>query len=178
MKLILLLIIMFISFKTIAGDEGFKYITPVDAFITKYLKWDDTERAGKYSDNALNLMAVAPYIYALAEKERRWKRVSTVAVVQIFNVTLTDTIKVWAQRTRPNGKNARSFPSGHTSAAFVSAGLICGMHKKSCPAAIVAASSVGYFRLAANWHYFSDIVVGAGIGFMNGKYIPKLVIEF
>ena len=43
---------------------------------------------------------------------------------------------------------------------------------------LVIASGVGYLRIAADKHWFSDVLVGAGVGYVSGRYIPTLVYQF
>jgi len=81
----------------------------------------------------------------------------------------------------------RSFPSGHTAGAFAGAGLYCAHHTSlplyggglpdtaACVAALTMASSVAILRVSAERHYFSDVVVGAGIGLGVGWLLPWLL---
>lgn len=67
-----------------------------------------------------------------------------------------------------------SFFSGHTSLAFTAAGLICAQETNVwCATGLVAAGVVGYFRMASDRHYFSDVLVGVGAGILMGYVIPK-----
>jgi membrane-associated phospholipid phosphatase len=76
-----------------------------------------------------------------------------------------------------------SFYSGHTTTAFalaVSGAMLYDMKGGSHPgavwtAAIVLASGVGYFRIAADKHYFSDVLVGALLGAAAGYLVPRLL---
>lgn len=80
-----------------------------------------------------------------------------------------------------------SFPSGHTSAAFTGAGLVCVTHEHlpyygggvadriACYTAIGLATATGILRIASNNHYLTDIAAGALLGFAMGYVIPKVV---
>lgn len=84
------------------------------------------------------------------------------------------------------GKYA-DFPSGHAATAFTAAGLSCAHHANlplygggapdaiACAASLTVATSVGVFRMMGDRHYLSDVVVGAGIGFMFGFGLPSLL---
>jgi membrane-associated phospholipid phosphatase len=84
------------------------------------------------------------------------------------------------------GPNA-SFPSGHTSAAFAGAALVCSHHMKLplygggaaetavCVGSLTMAAGSGVLRLTADRHYLSDVVVGAGIGAAAGFGLPLLL---
>lgn len=83
-------------------------------------------------------------------------------------------------------REAVSFPSGHSSTAFVGAGLICMNHEVfspignawddvACYAALGAAVSTGVLRMVAHQHYLSDVFVGAALGLAAGYLLPKLL---
>ncbi len=79
-------------------------------------------------------------------------------------------------------KSHVSFFSGHTALAFsfaVSAGTIASM--RSYPNAgwvlgsgLALATTTGYLRIAADHHYFTDVLVGAVVGSAIGWAVPKL----
>ena len=68
-------------------------------------------------------------------------------------------------RNRPDGSNNHSLPSGHTATAFATAGVLQRHFgwKAGVPA-YAFAGYVGASRMAANRHYLSDVVLGAGVG--------------
>jgi PAP2 superfamily len=80
------------------------------------------------------------------------------------NGIITSTMKLSFNRTRPSG-GPYSYPSGHTSTAFTSAGVIYyDLGPKYGIPALVAATYVGFSRLQENKHYLSDIIAGAILG--------------
>lgn len=80
-----------------------------------------------------------------------------------------------------------SFVSGHTTSAFVGAGLICAQHQNfalygdgpwgaiACGASLVAASTVGTLRIVADRHNFTDVLGGAAVGLVSGYLLPNLL---
>ncbi len=76
-----------------------------------------------------------------------------------------------------------SFYSGHTTTAFalaVSGAMLYDMKGGNHPgavwtAALVMATGVGYLRIAADKHYFTDVLVGALLGAAAGYLVPKLL---
>jgi len=73
-------------------------------------------------------------------------------------------LKHTVHRDRPNG-TSKSFPSGHTAAAFVSSSFLQFRYgyKYGIPAYAVAAFT-GYSRIQAKKHWTSDVIAGAAIG--------------
>lgn len=75
---------------------------------------------------------------------------------------------------RPDGSDNRSFPSGHTSAAFGAATSIWERRgaKEGIPAVAIAAF-VGLARVKADKHYWRDVVAGAAVGTASGLLLTK-----
>jgi membrane-associated phospholipid phosphatase len=73
-----------------------------------------------------------------------------------------------------------SFPSGHTSGAFVAAGLLCAHHQglglyghetldaAACGLGLAVAGTTGTLRIRADRHYATDVLTGAVIGLGTG----------
>jgi hypothetical protein len=80
--------------------------------------------------------------------------------------------KMMTQRSRPDGSNDHSLPSGHTAAAFASASVLQRHYgwKIGIPAygfgAYVAAA-----RMSASKHNLSDVLMGAAIGIAAGRTV-------
>lgn len=86
---------------------------------------------------------------------------------------MTHGLKNLINKKRPNGSD-KSFPSGHTSAAFQGASFI---HKRyglnyAVPA-YIGASFVGYSRVESNKHYWEDVIAGAALGMASSFYFTK-----
>lgn len=96
---------------------------------------------------------------------------------QVLAVTLTQGIKFAVQRTRPDGE-ARSFPSGHASAAFATAAVL---HQHFGRKAAIPAYAIAVYtstsRLQANSHYASDVIVGATLGLIVGRTVSLDVAQ-
>lgn len=104
------------------------------------------------------------------------------------NYLFTTAIKNAVARERPVGMYGNdSFPSGHSSGAFTGAFLLfsnaspfAGDHMKVWryslgSAALVVATATAALRMSAGRHYLSDVVVGAGSGFLFGYLYPMLL---
>ncbi len=93
----------------------------------------------------------------------------------VVNVVYFQSIKLVTQRTRPNGSNNQSFPSGHTSNAFALA-TVAERHygwKLGVPAYLLA-GAVGASRMKQDMHYFSDVVAGATLGYIVGRTVVRM----
>lgn len=83
-----------------------------------------------------------------------------IGFTSLTHITIAEAV----QRERPNGKKL-SFPSGHTSSAFATAGSVAYSYGPWAGVpAFAAASYIGLSRVANNAHWLSDIVAGAGLG--------------
>jgi membrane-associated phospholipid phosphatase len=77
--------------------------------------------------------------------------------------------------TRPDGTDDKSFPSGHTTTAFVNAEFMRfeytgKVHWSVIATGYLVAGTVGYMRMYHNRHWFGDIVAGAGIGMAGTRF--------
>jgi membrane-associated phospholipid phosphatase len=81
--------------------------------------------------------------------------------------------KYTSHRLRPNKENYLSFPSGHTSVAFMGAEFLAQEFSEKSPVYTVIGYSVavttGIFRMYNRDHWFSDVVAGAGFGVLSTK---------
>lgn len=90
----------------------------------------------------------------------------------IMNTTVS-TLKKSSNFERPDGSNDRSFPSGHTANAFLSAEFLHQEYKDVSlwygVAGYTVAGLTGTMRMYNNRHWLSDVVAGAGIGIASSK---------
>ena len=85
-------------------------------------------------------------------------------------VLATHGLKNLIHKKRPNGSD-KSFPSGHTSAAFQGASFIHERYGiKYAIYAYLGAAYVGYSRVESDNHYIEDVLAGAAIGIISNLY--------
>jgi hypothetical protein len=84
------------------------------------------------------------------------------------------TLKLFVNRERPDGSDRFSFPSGHTSTVFASAGVLHQFYGwKTGAVAEAIGVLTGLGRVEANRHWFSDTVGGGLIGFAIGRAVAR-----
>lgn len=77
--------------------------------------------------------------------------------------------KKYSNVMRPDGSSSNSFPSGHTTTAFVAASFLhkeFGQYRSPIYSILgyTSATTIGIFRQLNNRHWISDVLVGAGLG--------------
>lgn len=98
--------------------------------------------------------------------------------------TVVNTIKYTAHVQRPDGSNYKSFPSGHTATAFMTAMMMHKEYGDRSPwysiSAFTVAAVTGVSRQLNNRHWISDVLAGAGIGILStelGYYLADLIFK-
>jgi membrane-associated phospholipid phosphatase len=91
---------------------------------------------------------------------------------QLLAQGTTQAIKHAVGRTRPDGSNSHSFPSGHTSTMFATATVVQRHFgwKAGIPA-YAAAAYVAAGRVQDQRHYLSDVAFGAALGIVAGRTV-------
>ena len=119
----------------------------------------------------------APYlgIYGLdvcgiKAKHNFLDRTLVLGTSMIFATTLVQGTKHLTQIERPNQSNRHSFPSGHTTTAFLGAHMLFKEYKDKSVWIGVTGYSIALttasMRMVNRKHWFSDVVTGAGVGIL------------
>ncbi|MBL4909390.1 MAG: phosphatase PAP2 family protein [Alteromonadaceae bacterium] len=128
----------------------------------------NTERAGDLLQYAIPLISFSSTL--LVEDNNKEHYAGSIAFIKsaVAAELSALALKKSISAQRPNGECCDSFPSGHTTLAFVGASFVQFRYgwKYAIPA-YVAASYVGYSRVQTNQHYTRDVVAGAAIGILS-----------
>jgi membrane-associated phospholipid phosphatase len=93
---------------------------------------------------------------------------------QLDSEVVMNVIKIAVGRGRPNGEDHRSFPSGHTMSAFAMAAVMSREYHDK-PLVVFGsygfATAVGLARVGGLNHFPSDVLAGAVIGELIGRYV-------
>ena len=95
-------------------------------------------------------------------------RTMEMALACVVGAAVSSSTKLAFHTLRPNEKNYRSYPSGHSVTVFLGAELVRMEYGWGWGAgAYAVACTVGAMRIYRNWHWFSDVLFGAGIGILS-----------
>jgi membrane-associated phospholipid phosphatase len=91
---------------------------------------------------------------------------------QLVSQGTAQALKFATSRTRPDGSDSRSFPSGHSASMFATATVLQKEYgwKLGAPAYALA-GWVAASRVESHKHYLSDVFAGATIGILAGRSV-------
>jgi len=138
---------------------------------------EDHPRFNTGIDNVLQYTPTAAvYVLNLAGihgKHNLRDRTIILGISAVITAGTTRILKTSTHEERPDGSNNLSFPSGHTSNAFMGAEFLYQEYKDVSPwigvAGYAVATATGALRMLNNRHWLSDVVAGAGIGILGTK---------
>jgi len=104
-------------------------------------------------------------------QNKRGEQITLLISSEIVGLGAMGLLKNKAKRKRPDGSKVNSFPSGHTTQAFIAARYLDKEFGKKYPwikyTGYALASFTGVSRVLNNRHWVSDILVGAGLGILS-----------
>jgi hypothetical protein len=144
---------------------------------TNYELREDHPGFGFHADDYLRYAPVAAvYGLDLAGVKSKHNFVDRTAMLLLSTAIAggsTFITKNITSRTRPNGLDNHSFPSGHSSMAFMAAEFMHQEYKDQSPWYSILGYSMAVttatLRLYNGAHWFSDVVAGAGYGILSTK---------
>tara|TARA_Y100000758_G_C16055996_1_gene423174 strand:+ start:930 stop:1451 length:522 start_codon:yes stop_codon:yes gene_type:complete len=127
----------------------------------------DSEQVGDVLSLLIPSIAMGGTVFFEEDREGSVEFLKAFATSQF----LTEGLKRTIHKERPNGRCCKSFPSGHSSRAFLGASFIHKRYgfKYSIPA-YIAAIYVGSSRIDAKQHRIEDVLGGALIGMLSSYY--------
>ena len=145
-----------------------------------YIKAEVAKTDPTFSTKAESYFQFAPVIivYSLnlagiPGKNRFIDRTALLGMSASILAISVGTTKHLTHRLRPNRGDYLSFPSGHTSTAFMGAEFMAQEYDAKSPwygvLAYSIATTTGIFRMYNRDHWFSDVVAGAGVGILSTK---------
>jgi hypothetical protein len=159
---------------------GAGFLNQLDHQICKPGTWDNSffEQAGRDLGSPFTLVGgTAAYaLTGLANGDK--EQVETAGIMSLGLIGTSATVqglKLLTGRTRPDGSDEASFPSGHTANTFLVAAVLA--HEYGGATAAVsygAASFVGASRIFGGRHHFTDVLAGAVIGQLFGLLVTSL----
>lgn len=195
------------ALKPVLAPDACRWCDPpgIDREVRDALVWDDFDAARSYS-NLTGYIAVPVLgvgltgLASLTADAPKWARLADDLIPVLETVTisqvLTQAAKFSVGRARPlvrfrdvvdpdDQDNNLSFFSGHSALAFgitVSAGMVARWRDSPYEPVIWGVGlplsfATAYLRLAADKHYFTDVLTGSLVGVAAGLTIPRLMRE-
>jgi hypothetical protein len=179
-----------LSFADKPLQESIKKLTDSSKSITKTSDYI-TQFGGMYETYTLIALGAYGFIF----KNEKVKTTTLLATQSYISAGVIETVlKELTKRERPyyvvpetgkprgkfhgpfyhSGQEFKSFPSGHTTAAFAAATVYAMEYRKSIVIPIIsytAASLVGISRITENKHWATDVVLGATLGYLCGRQV-------
>lgn len=127
-----------------------------------------------YGDTPVQIaLSVGTYAYGRAFHQPKVSHLGMDLLrAQALTEIMIEPIKFATQRTRPDGSNDLSFPSGHAAITFATATVLeRHLGWKKAALAYVIAAYVASSRIHDNRHYLSDVIFGAAVGTIAGRTV-------
>jgi membrane-associated phospholipid phosphatase len=165
--------VLFTAGSSIAAVPSFRKLETsiYDGFNTK-------RKFTQIDDYTQYLPALVVFTLDAAGLKGKTKPQKQLLLYALGNVTATAIVQPMKRiigRERPNQSDFHSFPSGHTSTAFVAAEFLHQEYGHYSPwisaAGYATAAATGYLRLYNNQHWLGDVLAGAAIGMASTKFI-------
>jgi hypothetical protein len=113
----------------------------------------------------------------IESKNDAFTQTKYLGIALLANGAITYSLKKLTNEERPNGE-ADSFPSGHTSMAFVMATVLHrefnDSNKWIAYSGYFLATGTAALRVMNNEHWVSDVLVGAGIGMLVADLVYRI----
>ena len=141
---------------------------------------DGSSTFGKVGSTLGSLYVVGPVVGGLliagnrSENDRFHSFTYSLAQGTVLDQGFTQGLKFATDRTRPDGSNDQSFPSGHASTSFMIATVVQRYYGwKAGMLGYGVASFISIARVRDNKHWASDVAAGATLGYLVGSSVSR-----
>jgi hypothetical protein len=143
--------------------------------ISRHLQQDVVSRYPGFRTHLDDYLPYAPGVVSLSlaasgvkGKHKLGDQLILALLSNIIAQGVTQSMKRIIAYPRPNGEDNHSFPSGHTTTAFVNATLLHEEYGHRSALYSIGgystATAVGTMRILNNKHWLADVLMGAGVG--------------
>jgi membrane-associated phospholipid phosphatase len=151
------------------GNGGF----PSSEYVKKQRNLNFPTFRTHIDDYLIYVPSALPFALEAAGIKSRHNMKDKIALYTIsmaMNIAVMNTLKYTVRTLRPDGSTNNSFPSGHTAFAFGGAQFLHKEYGYKSPWYSIlgygTAATSGSLRILNNRHWFSDVVVGAGLAML------------
>jgi membrane-associated phospholipid phosphatase len=163
------------------GGAASGIVAPFDREIQDHVAVKgESSNAGKIGGVLGGAAVVVPAVTGLliagsrSKNDRFHSFTYSLAQAAVLNEGLVQGFKYSVGRTRPDGSDNRSFPSGHAANAFMAATVVQRYYgTKAGIIGYTAAAFIAYSRCRENKHWASDITAGATLGYIVGSSVSR-----
>jgi membrane-associated phospholipid phosphatase len=149
--------------------------------LNKNIAEEVTEDASGFNTRVDDYLKYAPavtvYLLNAVGVKGRHKIIARTVILGMSSILADQVVTFLKHSThqlRPDGSTYNSFPSGHTTTAFVGAEIMNQEFGWRSPwysiAGYTMATATGVLRVMNNRHWLSDVITGAGIGILTTKF--------
>ncbi len=165
-----------ITFATGAAFAGIPALRKIEKAV--YYGFNPTRKLTSVDDYTQYVPAAVVFAMDAAGLKGKNKPQQQFLLYALGNVTATVIVQPMKRiigRERPNKSDFHSFPSGHTSTAFVAAEFLHQEFGHYSPwisiAGYATAATTGYLRMYNNEHWLGDVLAGAAIGMASTRFV-------
>ncbi len=163
------------------GGAATGIVAPFDQEIREHVSLDGgSSTAGKVGGVLGGAAVVVPAVTGLliagtkSKNDRFHSFTYSLAQAAVLNEVLVQSLKYAVGRTRPDGSDDRSFPSGHAATSFMIATVTQRYYgTKAGLIGYSAATFIALSRVREDKHWASDLTAGATIGYIVGSSVSR-----
>lgn len=123
-----------------------------------------------YTQYAPIAMMYTADLFKVPAKNSVWNQTKYLVFSEIGTAAVVHLLKTTLKVQRPNNGSFNSYPSGHTSQAFVASQVLFNEYKQTAPllaySGFAFSVSTGLLRIVNNRHWVPDVLLGAGIAML------------